>query len=142
LSRRHSFYATKLDSEERAELADIVSAIAERTPAAGPAVDPLIELVALQVWRLRRAVADLAAHGLVRDGGRPAPILGHVEATERRLAENLEKLALTPKSAADLGLTLLRTRALDVALLSPDEQAELARLLRRAGAEIEEQAGA
>lgn len=142
LSRRHGFFATKLSDEERDELEAIAEELRDRVPAGGPGLDVLLELVAFQCWRMRRAAQDLAENGLVREGGRPAAILPHLQALEVRLAENLERLALTPKAAAALGLQLLAAQRANVDALNPDELAQLRSLLSRMGIELPPDEGA
>lgn len=133
LARKHSFFASKLDDEERAEVEALVEELRERVPAGGAALDPLLELTAFQAWRLRRAFADLAEHGLVRSNGKPAAILTHLQALETRMVENFERLALTPKSAAALGLQLLQAQRANLDALNADELAQLRSLLERMG---------
>jgi hypothetical protein len=46
---------------------------------------PLVEQLACRYWRQRRAYADLAEHGVIRDG-KPAPVLGDLAKLENRIA--------------------------------------------------------
>jgi hypothetical protein len=135
LGARHRFYAQILAPADHAELAEITDALRELSPVDSAALEPLIQLVGGQLWRRRRAYADLEANGVVRARGKPAPILRDLETLERSILEGLKALALTPQSAATLGLTLSRTHnrdRFDVEALDDDERAQLDRLLEKA----------
>lgn len=131
---RHGVFVTKLDDDERAEVAEVRAELAHLTPARGVGVGPLLDLTSMQAWRLRRAYADLARNGLVRSGGKAAPILHHLQSLERAFVENLERLALTPAAAVRLGLDLVRAREANLAALTQEERTQLEALLAKAGA--------
>ena len=93
------------------------------------ALEPAVDLAASMSWRLRRAYSDLSQHGLVREGGSPAPLLKHISSTERSLVALLDRLALTSVSEADLGLTLVQVDRLRLDRLSPEKRRQLEALL-------------
>jgi hypothetical protein len=90
-------------------------------------------LLAGQVWRRRKAYADLEANGVVRARGKAASILRDLSTLERSILESLRALALTPQAAADLGLTLKRVheadRDVDLDKLNDAQRRKLAELL-------------
>src|SRR5690242_3584308 len=108
LAERHGFYSTILTPVEQGELLEIANALRELTPLDTEALEPLVQLVAGQLWRRRRAYADLEANGVVRARGKAAPILRDLETLERSILDGLKALALTPQAAASLNLTLTR----------------------------------
>jgi hypothetical protein len=61
LAERHGFYATVLSPVESDEIAEIADAIRELSPLDAEALEPLIQLVAGQMWRRHKAYADLEA---------------------------------------------------------------------------------
>jgi hypothetical protein len=121
LGERHGFYVAALAPLESDEVEEIASAIRERTPLDAQALEPLVQLVAGQVWRRRKAYLDLEANGVVRARGKAASILRDLTTLERSILDGLKALALTPQSAADLGLTLKRVQ-------EPDRDVDLTRL--------------
>jgi hypothetical protein len=72
-AERHGFYATVVTPVESDEIAEIANAIRELSPLEAEALEPLIQLVAGQMWRRRKAYADLEANGVVRARGKAAP---------------------------------------------------------------------
>jgi hypothetical protein len=142
LAETHGFYVQALSVAEEGEVAEIAETLRALSPIVddwGAKAEPLIAITAGQLWRLRRGYKDLAEHGLTRGKGRqPAPILARLEALERQLLANLAALALTPKAAADLGLTIARVkeieagRGVDLERLSPQERLHLSELLDKA----------
>jgi hypothetical protein len=136
LAECHGFYATILQPVEHAELAEIADALRELSPLDTEALEPLVQLVAGQLWRRRRAYADLEANGVVRPRGKAAPILRDLETLERSILDGIKALALTPQAAASLGLTLAKARNTnvdyDLERLNDAEQEQLQRLLAKA----------
>lgn len=96
-----------LRAGDRVEVEEIMEALIEAMPFFGPGFALAVEMTAAKVWRLRRGYADLAEHGILRDGV-PAPILGDLGKLERTIARDLDALGLTPRSAVALGVDLLR----------------------------------
>jgi hypothetical protein len=136
LAERHGFYVSKLAASEHAEIQATADAIRELVPIDSDALEPLIQGLAGKLWRRQKAYADLIANGIVRRG-KPAPILRDLETLERDIRHDLEALALTPQKAADLGLTLAKTREtergdFDPARLSIKERQQLEDLLTKA----------
>jgi hypothetical protein len=82
-----------LSPSESDEIAEIASAIRERTPLDSDALEPLVQLVAGQLWRRSKAYADLEANGVVRVRGKAAPILRDLSTLERSILEGLKALA-------------------------------------------------
>lgn len=113
VGERHGFYSQVLNPVDNDELAEIADVLRELTPLDADALEPLVSLVAGQLWRRRRAYADLDANGVVRARGKPAPILRDLSTLERSILEGLKALALTPQAAASLNLTLVQTRTRD-----------------------------
>lgn len=135
LGERHGFYSQILMPVDHAEVAEIADALRDLSPLESDALEPLIQLVAGQVWRRRKAYADLEANGVVRARGKAAPILRDLETLERSILEGIKALALTPQAAASLNLTLSRTRSrdrFDADRLTREEVSELDQLLTKA----------
>ena len=137
LAERHGFYATVLAPVESEEIEAIAEAIRELSPLnAGVALEPLIQLVAGQLWRRRKAYADLEANGVVRARGKGAPILRDLSTLERAILEGLRALALTPQSAADFGVSLKKLqepeRDIDLTRLNESQRRRLGELLELA----------
>jgi len=134
LAERHGFYATVLAPAELAELAEIASALRELSPINSDGLEPLVQLVAGQLWRRRKAYADLEANGVVRTRGKAAPILRDLETLERSILEGLKALSLTPQAAASLGKTLSETRKrrYDWTRLTPTEKQKVDALIGKA----------
>ena len=55
LAERHGFYARILSPVEQSELSGIADALRELSPLDTDALEPLVQLVAGQLWRRRRA---------------------------------------------------------------------------------------
>ena len=108
LALRSGFWASPmLRPDDRAEVEEIASGIFELLPFRRPEFAPVVEQLACRYWRQRRAYADLAENGVIRDGS-PAPVLGDLAKLENRIARDLAELGLTPRSAAALGVDLAR----------------------------------
>src|ERR1043166_1800472 len=135
VARTHGFYASVLTPIDHDELAELGDALRDLSPLDTEALEPLVQLVAGQLWRRRRAYADLEANGVVRARGKAAPILRDLETLERSILDGIKALALTPQAAASLNLTLSRARSadrFDMTRLSRDEQVQLDQLLAKA----------
>jgi hypothetical protein len=103
LSVRSGFWIDpKLREEHRAELAEIEEAVVESLPYPAEPFGLAVNQLAVRLWRQRRAYRDLDQHGLIREGGTPAPILDHLAKLENRIMSDLEALGLTPRSASEL----------------------------------------
>jgi hypothetical protein len=109
LSTKHGFWGSPLLREaDRAEVAEIASAIVELMPSFHPSFAVAVEGLACKLWRVRRAYGDLSANGLLRDG-EPAPVLKMLGQVENSIQRDLEALGLTPRAAAALGLDVAST---------------------------------
>ena len=132
-AERHGFYATVLSPVESDDLAEIADAVRELCPLDAEALEPLIQLVAGQLWRRRRAYKDLEANGVVRGRGKAAAILRDLSTLERSILEGLRALALTPQAAADFGVSLKKLsepgRDVDLGRLTEPQRRKLAQLL-------------
>jgi hypothetical protein len=137
LARRHGFYTTRFSPSEDAEIQEIVDALRDVVPLESDSLEPILQGLAGKLWRRQRAYDDLCKHGVVRHNGRTAPILRALEPLERSIRDDLDALGMTIKSAADLRLTLARTRSVDDGRFDPSrlsisERQELERLLDKA----------
>jgi hypothetical protein len=112
-AERHGAYVTHFTPTELEEGRQIEDKLRELTPIDSEALAPTFSVLAGQLWRRDRLLADLDRHGVVRgraDRGRVAPAVVALTELERTIARNLDALAMLPKAAADLNLTLTRTR--------------------------------
>lgn len=116
-----------LRDEHRAELEKIGEQIWSLLPFKGVEFAPAVAQLALRLWRQRRAYRDLSEHGLVREDGRPAPLLVELAKIENAIQRDLVELGLTPRSAASLGLDLARGER-ELSVLEYYEQRERAGL--------------
>jgi hypothetical protein len=108
---RSGFWASPLlRPDDQAEVAEIAASVRELLPVHSPGFEPAIEQLACRIWRQRRAYADLADKGVVRDG-QPAPILADLAKLERAIARDLDAFGLTPRAAVALGVDVLRGQA-------------------------------
>jgi hypothetical protein len=112
LARKSAFYATALAASEREEVQAIADAIRDLSPLDGEALEPLVQLVAAQIWRQRQAVRYVDEVG-IHEVARSSSLLRDLATLERALLAGLRALALTPQSCADLGLTWAKAAALD-----------------------------
>jgi hypothetical protein len=109
LTLKSGFWAApRLRPDDRAEVEELVVRSWELLPFRRPEFELAVEQLACRIWRQRRAYADLAERGIVRDG-KPAPILADLGKLENTIQRDLETLGLTPRSAASLGADLVRT---------------------------------
>ena len=81
----------------------------------------------MKLWRQRRAYRDLSVYGLIREGGKPAPLLAELAKVENAIQRDLVELGLTPRSSAALGLDLARGER-ELSVLEYYEQRERAGL--------------
>jgi hypothetical protein len=135
-AQKSAFYISSLAASEREEVQAIADAIRDLSPLDGEAQEPLVQLVAAQIWRQRMAVAYIEECG-IDEVARSSGLLRDLATLERALLAGLRALALTPQAAADLGLTWARTSALDErdfdpSLLSDAEVRQLRKLLAKA----------
>jgi hypothetical protein len=139
-AERHGAYVVHFTPSEFEEIQRIEDKLRELTPLDSEALAPTFSVLAAQLWRRDRLLADLNRHGVVRgraDRGRVAPAVVALTELERAIVRNLEALAMLPKAAADLNLTLTRTREaergdFDPARLTIKERQQLEALIEKA----------
>jgi hypothetical protein len=109
LAARHGFHIDPtLRVEHRAELDEIGAMVWELLPVKRPEFRLAVEQLSVKLWRQRRAYRDLSEYGLIREGGKSAPLLAEVAKVENAIQRDLVELGLTPRSSAALGLDLAR----------------------------------
>jgi hypothetical protein len=136
----HGAYVARFTPAELDEISEIEEKLRELTPLDSEALAPTFSVLAGQLWRRDRLLADLNRHGVVRgraDRGRVAPAVAALTELERAIVRNLSELAMLPKAAADLNLTLTRTREVgrsdfDPGRLTIKERQQLEDLLTKA----------
>ena len=108
LAVTHGFHIDPtLRAEHRAELDEIGATVWDLLPVKRPEFRLAVEQLSVKLWRQRRAYRDLSEHGLIREGGKPAPLLTEVAKVENAIQRDLVELGLTPRSAAALGVDLV-----------------------------------
>jgi hypothetical protein len=109
LAATHGFYIDPtLRPEHRAELEEIAAMVWGLLPVKRPSFQLAVEQVSVKLWRQRAAYQDLSEHGLIREGGKPAPLLVELSKVENAIQRDMTELGLTPRSAAALGVDLAR----------------------------------
>jgi hypothetical protein len=109
LAATHGFYIDPmLRDEHREELDEIAATVWDLLPVKRPEFGLTVGQLAAKLWRQRRAYRDLSENGLIREGGKPAPLLVEVAKVENAIHRDLVELGLTPRSAAALGVDLVR----------------------------------
>jgi hypothetical protein len=123
---------TPIDLEEVERTAD---ALREILPTRADAFEPMVQLLAARLWRLRRAYEFVAA---TPEGELPRNFGEKLNSLELLINRTLSALGLTPVSASELGINLARLAgvgesgpAFDWSALEKAEQAELSRLLSK-----------
>jgi hypothetical protein len=93
LSTKSGFWASPMLREpDRQEVAEIAASIAGLMPVFRPTFSLPEEQLACKIWRARRAYQDLSEHGLIREEGKPAPVLAHLATLENSIARDVEAL--------------------------------------------------
>jgi hypothetical protein len=103
-------------------------------------LEPLLEQLAIRLWRRNRLVEDLMKYGVLRARGRsarhPAPSLEILERLEGGIRHDLDALGMTLPAALKLGLTLKQLasdhRNVDPKRVSDEEIETLRAILRKA----------
>jgi hypothetical protein len=134
-SVKHSMFAKQfspLDLEEIEATADALRAI---LPTAADAFEPMLQLLAARLWRLKRAYEFVAA---TPEGELPRNFGEKLNSLELLINRTLAALGLTPVSASELGVNLARLAgvgesgpAFDWGSLEPREQRQLEVLLKK-----------
>lgn len=104
----HGAKAELIIAPRAAELREHLRSI---VPAASPADEPAIALLAMALARVERANEYLADCGLLDGDGMPRPVLKVLSTWENSAARLCDHLGLTPTSRARLGLDLARGEA-------------------------------
>jgi hypothetical protein len=134
---KHGLYLTKFAESDRAEIDEIADSLRSAVTSLfySTAFEPMIRMTAARIWRWRRAYAYLAEHG--EDASRA--LLRDLNTLERSLQRDLADLGVNPRSAAALGVDLVRLAAatgadegeFDWDALSPSERRTLSKLLAK-----------
>ena len=135
----HGAYVERFSPSEIAEIEQIEDKLRSLVPLASDVLEPTLSVLAGQLWRRDRLLADLHRHGVTRgraDRGKVAPAALALTELERAIVRNLDALAMLPKAAADLNFTLAKTTSergeFDLARLTITEREQLGRLLDKA----------
>ena len=111
----HGGYATFTPAELE-EVRALEDEIRDACPVKSPAVEPAISVLAGLLWRRAKLYAYLGETGFTRgraDRATLNPALEGLAMIERQVMESSRQLAMLPKAAADLGLTLKRVQEID-----------------------------
>jgi len=136
VGRRHAFYATKFSPVEQEEAYQTAHLLRSLLPTYATAFEPLIQLLAARLWRLKRGYAFLEQHA---EDDVPAAVLKNLGVLENTISRDFEALGLSPRSAAELGINLQRLVReaedegpdFDWNVLEQKERRELERLLAK-----------
>jgi lactam utilization protein B len=134
---RHGGYVTKLTESENAEIAALADELRETVPVQSPSVEPAVQTLAGLIWRQRKLLTFLDEHGLTRgrsDQAQLQPAVEVLAVVDRQIITTMASLAMLPKQAADLGLTLKRLEAqrrYDRSRLTPAERRQLDALIAK-----------
>lgn len=112
--------------------AQVYAWLGDRAPVVDAADDAVLELTARALARYRVLDNYVAEHGFVNRRGQISSPAQHLEKVQRNLADLLDRLGMTPRSRARLGLDLARTIDVASAMSEPDP-VRRAELLRQAG---------
>ncbi len=130
----HGLYRSVLLPAELKEVDEILEELRAAMPLYSSSFEPALQTTAMRLWRLRSAYAYLARHGL--EAKLAAAFFRDLGVLERTLQRDFQSLGLTPAAAVELGVNVQRlsaedARPYDVKKLSPEERAELERLIQR-----------
>jgi hypothetical protein len=134
----HGAHISRFTPAERQEIAELEDQIRELVPLQTPAVEPLVSVLATQLWRYGQLVEYLAEHKVMRgrsDRAQLNPAMTAANELEGSILRSLRALALTPKDAASLGLELKRLerfRDYDFSKLTRAEKATFDELVAKA----------
>jgi hypothetical protein len=129
---------TPAELEEVRALEDEIRAVC---PVESPTVEPAISVLAGLLWRRAKLYAYLNEHGFTRgraDRATLNPANDALTLIERQVMESMRQLAMLPKDAAALKLTLAQTARVkhefDLDRLEDDERQTLEALVAKAEA--------
>lgn len=134
-AEKHGVYLKKFEPEERQEIEEIAESLREAVPLYSPSFEPTLRMCAARIWRWRRAYRYLSERG--EDASRG--LLRDLNTLERSLQRDFDSLGVSPRAAAELGVSLTRLAAasddeappFDWSALERDERIELERLLAK-----------
>jgi hypothetical protein len=98
--RSTAAYVTSFTPAEVAEIAEIEDRLRSLAPLDSEALAPTLSVLAGQLWRRDRLLADLDRHGVARgraDRGKVAPAALALTELERAIVRNLGESALLPR---------------------------------------------
>jgi hypothetical protein len=104
---KHAVYLSKFNDDERAEVEEIADALRDALPVYSPSFEPTLRMCAARIWRWRRAYrypserGEDASRGLLRD----------LNTLERSLQRDFDSLGVSPRAAAELGVSLTKLAA-------------------------------
>jgi uncharacterized protein (DUF2132 family) len=126
---------------ELEEVSALEDEIRTACPIESPSVEPAISVLAGLLWRRTKLYAYLSEQGFTRgraDRATLNPAIDALTLIERQIMESMRQLAMLPKDAAALKLTLARTERVthkfDLESLSDDERRTLETLIAKAEA--------
>jgi len=130
----HGLYRRVLVPSELEDVDEILDELRTALPLYASSFEPALQTTAMRLWRLRSAYAYLASHGL--EAKLASAFFRDLGVLERTVQRDFQVLGLTPAAALELGVNVQRLsaedgRPYDVKKLSPEERAELERLIAR-----------
>jgi hypothetical protein len=134
----HGAFVQRFTPSELEDIAELEDRIRGLVPLQTPAVEPLVAVLATQLWRYGRLIEYLAEHNVMRgraDRVQLNPAMSAANELEGSILKSLRALALTPKDAASLGLELKRLeqfRDWDFSKLTRAEKATFDELVAKA----------
>ncbi len=105
LSRKHGFYATKFSPVEQEEADETAELLRSLLPTYATAFEPLIQILAARLWRLKRGYRFLEDRA---EDDIPAAVLKNLGVLENTISRDFAALGLSPVSASELGINLQR----------------------------------
>jgi hypothetical protein len=134
---KHLGYVT-FTPAELVEVRALEDEIRALCPVDSPSIEPAVSVLAGLLWRRAKLYAYVDEVGVTRgrsDRATINPAFDALDAIERRIIETMRQLAMTPKAATDLGLSLVRLqqkRDYDWSRLTADEKTTVDRLIAKA----------
>jgi hypothetical protein len=132
---KHAVYLSKFNDHERAEVEEIADALRDALPVYSPSFEPTLRVCAARIWRWRRAYGYLSERGEDASSG----LLRDLNTLERSLQRDFDCLGVSPRAAAELGVSLTKLAAVSKDeeppfnwnALNRTERAELDRLIKK-----------
>lgn len=137
---RHGAHVTTFTRSEQDEISEIAHSLRDVCPVRSDSLEPMLEQLAIRLWRRNRLVEDLMKYGVLRARGRsarhPAPSLEILERLEGGIRHDLDALGMTLPAALKLGVTLKQLaddgRPLDLSRLTTADVKQLRALVAKA----------